>query len=110
MDRRGQRVDPEKPANPGGNRGQDLDPYPPDPGVVNADSGNIMQTAEFLSSLPEAPILVNILPYHDIMAGKYEKLGQRFNETRAMSEPDDQIIDAAREQFFRKGLEVVVGG
>ena len=77
---------------------------------VNADSGNIMQMAEFLSSLPEEPILVNILPYHDIMAGKYDKLGQNFNETRAMSEPDAQTVDAARDQFFRKGLEVIVGG
>jgi pyruvate formate lyase activating enzyme len=77
---------------------------------VNADSGNMRQTAAFLSSLPEAPLLVNLLPYHDIMAGKYEKLGQRFNETRDMSEPDAQTVDAVRDLFVRKGLEVVVGG
>nr|WP_324292799.1 glycyl-radical enzyme activating protein [uncultured Desulfobacter sp.] len=77
---------------------------------VNADSGNMRQTAAFLSSLPETPLLVNLLPYHDIMAGKYEKLGQSFNETHAMSEPDVQTVDAARDQFARKGLEVLVGG
>lgn len=77
---------------------------------VNADSGNMSQTAAFLSALPEAPILVNLLPYHDTMAGKYEKLGQNLNETRAMSEPDTQTVDAVRELFVRNGLEVVVGG
>nr|WP_321400315.1 glycyl-radical enzyme activating protein [uncultured Desulfobacter sp.] len=77
---------------------------------VNADSSNIRQTAAFLSSLPQAPLLVNLLPYHDIMAGKYQKLGQTFNETCAMSEPDTKTIEAARDLFARNGMEVVVGG
>jgi pyruvate formate lyase activating enzyme len=77
---------------------------------VNADSGNMRQTAAFLASLPKAPFLVNLLPYHDIMAGKYEKLGQVFNETSAMSEPDAEAVEAARNLFAQKGMEVVVGG
>lgn len=77
---------------------------------VNADSGNMRQTAAFLCSLPGAPLLVSLLPYHDIMAGKYEKLGQIFDKTCAMSEPGARAVSAARDLFARKGLEVVVGG
>jgi len=43
---------------------------------VNDDLENIKQTAEFINTLEKPPIMVNILPYHNIAQKKYEKLGR----------------------------------
>ena len=77
---------------------------------VNADDDNIQGTAQFLSALPGPPPCVNLLPYHNIMAGKYARLGQSFNENSTMSAPDKNRIEAAIKTFAQYDIAASVGG
>jgi len=76
---------------------------------VNDDAENLGQTAAFVASLAGRIKNVDLLPYHNIMANKYKKLGQVFDGTH-MSEPtvDEQSrIISVFEDF---GLKVTIGG
>ena len=76
---------------------------------VNADEGNIRQTAEFVASLPGAGKLVSLLPYHNIASHKYGKLGQVY-DNGTMAEPSAADIAVTIGIFEEYGLEAVVGG
>ena len=76
---------------------------------LNDDEENIEQTAAFISGLAGDNKKVNILPYHNIAANKYGKLGGEYHEN-GMGEPTEirqlQII----EKFAEYGLKAVIGG
>ena len=55
---------------------------------VNDDDDNLDQTAAFVARLAGEKKSVSILPYHNIMVNKYQKLGQVFDGSK-MSEPSD---------------------
>lgn len=78
-------------------------------GGVNDDEDNIGQTAALVASLGGEKKKVNLLPYHNIMANKYMRLGGEFSGDD-MAEPDETIIARAVNQFEAVGLTVVVGG
>ena len=78
---------------------------------INADKENLIESADFLASLPCKPEVINLLPYHDIAKGKHKRLGSEYNSGRvAMSEPSEDTKKMALEIFAERGLEVVLGG
>ena len=76
---------------------------------VNTAENEIRKMADFVSSLPGQKPLVNLLPYHNIASGKYQKLEMEYNAGE-MAEPLDLEIRQAIEIFKNRGLEVEVGG
>ncbi len=76
---------------------------------VNTDEGEVKKMAGFVSSLPGKKPVINILPYHNIATGKYQKLELEYDE-QEMAEPSDEEITKATEIFNAYGLEVEIGG
>lgn len=76
---------------------------------VNDDGDNIQKTAEFIASLPGNARSVNILAYHNIMAGKYDRLGRPF-DPGTMAEPDPAEVTAVAGIFTARGIDAVIGG
>ncbi len=78
---------------------------------VNADMANLEASAEFVASLPTAPEVLNLLPYHDIGMGKHARMGTTYNpQSLPLSAPSPEEMAAAREVFERRGLSVRIGG
>ncbi len=76
---------------------------------VNDDDENIEKTAAFVSELAGEKKLVNLLPYHNIAAHKYQKLGQTYDSVdlaETNSEQQEQIIA----KFAGFDVKAVVGG
>jgi pyruvate formate lyase activating enzyme len=76
---------------------------------VNDDEENIQQSAAFIASLAGDKKQINILPYHNIAAKKYEKLGQIYHQG-IMAEPDEDRQQYVLEVFESYGLKVIIGG
>lgn len=78
---------------------------------VNASAQNISATAEFLTSLPSLPEIVDLLPYHDIGKGKHERMGTVYNpENLPLGTPSDDTIKRCTAQLETAGLKVRIGG
>jgi pyruvate formate lyase activating enzyme len=77
------------------------------PGITD-DEENLRQTAEFVASLPNIERL-DLLPYHQSAAGKYERLGKVYNmpETRPPAEARMQEIV---QMFEGHSLPVTIEG
>jgi pyruvate formate lyase activating enzyme len=71
------------------------------------DSENLINTAEFIKNLNiEA---VDLLPYHNIMTEKYERLNMPY--LLADTEPpSDNYLDSIKQIFEEKKLQVTIGG
>lgn len=89
--------------------GADINIRIPFIGGVNTDRENIEQSAAFIASLAGAKKQVNVLPYHNIAAHKYKKLGKEYNQND-LREPTAEEISMAEEIFRSHGLEIIVGG
>ena len=76
---------------------------------VNADKKSVSDIAAFVAGLPGKKPKVNILPYHNIAASKYTKLGSDYEEFN-MAEPSEEDQNRAISIFKDKGLEVEIGG
>ena len=76
---------------------------------VNADKESLTEMATFIASLPGIKPLVNILPYHNIAANKYQKLGSKYDELN-MVEPSEKEQNRALEIFNKFGIEAEIGG
>jgi len=76
---------------------------------VNDDDGNIEQTAIFVSALSGRKKKINLLPYHNIAANKYRRLGEIY-DLEDFSEPSEKDKTRVIAKFADFGLEVVVGG
>lgn len=76
---------------------------------VNDDDDNIHKSAEFIANLKGNPPIVNILPFHNIAAKKYEKLGVLYDKG-IMDEPDVARQDEIIEIFKSYGLNAMIGG
>jgi pyruvate formate lyase activating enzyme len=76
---------------------------------VNADEENIRQTAAFVANLTGEKKTVNLLPYHNIAARKYQKLGGKYDpgEMRELSQAEQEHCI---EIFAEYGLEAIIGG
>jgi len=78
---------------------------------INDDNENIERTAAFIASLEggRKRKSINLLPYHNIAAGKYKKLGAWYDDmgmTAPSVERQQKIIDI----FEAHGLEATIGG
>ncbi len=76
---------------------------------VNDDDRNIEQTAAFVSALPGEKKKVNLLPYHNIAANKYRRLGEVYDSGN-LAEPSEEDKARVIAQFADFGLEMAVGG
>ncbi|HHU25377.1 MAG TPA: glycyl-radical enzyme activating protein [Bacteroidales bacterium] len=76
---------------------------------VNTTDENISATIDFLTSLKRAPDMVGLLPYHDIAAHKYEKLGKMYDD-EGLSAPDDKRQLEILNTFIENGFNAVIGG
>jgi len=76
---------------------------------INADRQNIAATAAFIAALPGGKKTLSLLPYHNIAAGKDQKLGQLRDQT-GMAEPSAEEISDIVSQFAEFGLTATVGG
>ncbi len=76
---------------------------------VNDDMENIEQTAVFVAGLKGDKKSVNILPYHNIAAHKYQKMGDVFDPGK-MSEPDNEKLEQTITRFAAYGVQATIGG
>ncbi len=76
---------------------------------VNDSEENIERTAAFIASLAGGAKHVSILPYHNIMAAKYQKLGET-PDLSLMSEPSKEELAEIIDKFSSFGLKATVGG
>jgi pyruvate formate lyase activating enzyme len=75
---------------------------------VNADDGNIEATAAFVAALSGSRKKVSLLPYHNVAAGKFAKLGQEY-VSYPMAEPDAEDLARVIACFAAHGLTATVG-
>jgi len=79
-------------------------------GGINADTKNITDSAKYLSSLPWKRKLVNLLPFHEIAAGKHEKMGTTYNPSKIpMDTPKPERLQQCIKIFNDFGIEATVG-
>lgn len=78
-------------------------------GNVNTNEKEVTEMARFIALLPGKNPPVNLLPYHNIASGKYQKL-KMFYESAEMKEPTAKEIEKAIEIFRNNDIEVEIGG
>lgn len=76
---------------------------------INDDNENIIQTAVFIASLEGNKKSINLLPYHNIAAGKYKKMGTIY-DTKEMSAPSAERLQEIITIFKDHGLAAAIGG
>ena len=76
---------------------------------VNTGENELSEMARFVATLPGKKPLVNLLPYHNIAAHKYEKLGTKYNEFE-MAEPADEDLLLAEKIFTSYEIRTEIGG
>jgi len=76
---------------------------------VNDHEANIEQTAAFITSLAGEVKHVSILPYHNIMAAKYQKLGETPDLSQLYEPSKEEITDIIN-KFSSFGIKATVGG
>ncbi|MBE9489337.1 MAG: glycyl-radical enzyme activating protein [Bacteroidetes bacterium] len=76
---------------------------------VNDDDDNIYKSAKFIANLKGNQPIVNILPFHNIAAKKYEKLGAYYDKG-VMDEPDSKRVNEILEIFTMYSINVRIGG
>jgi len=76
---------------------------------VNDDTRNIEATAAFIAALAGDAKPISLLPYHDVAAGKDQKLGQ-VRDQAGLAEPTAADLQRVVAAFAAKGLTATVGG
>lgn len=76
---------------------------------VNVDDDNIEATAAFVADLHGPPKAIDLLPYHNVAAGKMAKLGKELT-AGLMDEPGTDDLDRVISRFSAHGLKASVGG
>ncbi|MDD2995818.1 MAG: glycyl-radical enzyme activating protein [Paludibacter sp.] len=76
---------------------------------VTLTEENIAQTIDFLKTLAHKPDEVNLLPYHNTAAHKYERFGMdnHFESTKSVLK---QELEELRMQFEEAGFKTRIGG
>lgn len=75
---------------------------------INDDEDNIKATAELIRSTPTLE-QVNILPYHNIAADKYNRLGKQHKLTDILV-PTDKCVKSVADKYSEYGIKVKIGG
>lgn len=76
---------------------------------VNSDNENMEETAIFIAGLSGEKKIVNLLPYHNIMTKKYQKLGGDYHQDE-LSEPSMEDKKTALAIFEKHGIKAIIGG
>lgn len=76
---------------------------------VNADDENIEAAAAFVAGLPGGRRPVNLLPFHNIAAGKDQRLGKR-RDLGDFGEPGEVDLERVIRRFAAHGVTATVGG
>ena len=77
----------------------------------NTDKDNIVNSAKFLSSLSWKRKIVNLLPYHEIAGGKYEKIGAVYNPKKIpMATPSSECQQEILKIFEEYEISATIGG
>ncbi|MDD3489487.1 MAG: glycyl-radical enzyme activating protein [Paludibacter sp.] len=76
---------------------------------VTLTEENIAQTIDFLKTLAHKPDEVNLLPYHNTAAHKYERFGME-NAFSVMKSMDKKELQEVKKQFKNAGFQVKIGG
>jgi pyruvate formate lyase activating enzyme len=76
---------------------------------VNSDNENMEETAIFIAGLSGEKKIVNLLPYHNIMTKKYQKLGGNYQQDE-LSEPSLEDKKTALAIFEKHGIKAIIGG
>lgn len=76
---------------------------------VNDNEENILQTVNFIAGLAGEKKRVNLLPYHNIMANKFLRLGTTFDPT-GMGEVSEEDQARIIKRFNEFGLNASIGG
>lgn len=76
---------------------------------VTLTEENIAQTIDFLKTLAHKPTEVNLLPYHNTAAHKYERFGldNQFEGTKSVLK---QNLENIKMQFINEGFNAQTGG
>lgn len=74
---------------------------------VNATNTHIEQVATLLNDIKVTQI--NLLPYHSIGQGKYDRLNLAYDK-EAFAAPSDEQLNKFKALFISKNLSVVIGG
>ena len=75
---------------------------------INDDEENIRAAAEVIRSTAGIE-QVNVLPYHNIAADKYARLG-KHGSLKDITVPSDEYMEHIAEKFFDYGIKVKIGG
>ncbi len=81
--------------------------FPVIPNITDTDE-NISRLIEYLHSIPSIKE-VDLLPYHSIAGGKYERL-EMENKMRDAQPPTDQAMSQLKARFAQSGFIVKIGG
>lgn len=74
---------------------------------VNTDEDNVRQTAAFLASLPQKPLAIDLLPYHEMGKDKHRRMWSTYNpDNLPISTPSEAIRASAKNLFEEKGLKI----
>lgn len=76
---------------------------------VNSDDKNMIETAAFIADLAGDKKIVNLLPYHNIMTKKYQKLGGDYSQNN-LSEPTNEDKKRCVEIFDKYEIKAIIGG
>ncbi len=76
----------------------------------NMDEDNMHKTALFISELAGEPKSVNLLPYHNIVQPKYDKLGLLNPAGKKFREPTQEELSHIVDIYQSYNLTVSVGG
>lgn len=74
---------------------------------VNASNDHIQKVIDIMDTLKVAQ--VNLLPYHSIGQGKYDRLNIDYDKA-AFSAPSDGQLNKFKKLFSSKNISVVIGG
>ena len=75
---------------------------------INDDEENIRAAAEVIRGTAGVE-QVNVLPYHNIAADKYARLG-KHSSLKDITVPSDEHMEHIAEKFFNYGVKVKIGG
>jgi len=75
---------------------------------INDDEGNIRATANLVRNTAGVE-QVNLLPYHNAAAEKYNRLNKAY-QLNHIKLPQKEYIDEIAEQYRKQGVNVIIGG
>lgn len=75
---------------------------------INDDDGNISAAAKVIQDTPGIE-QVNILPYHNIAADKYNRLG-RHSSLMEIPVPSNELVESVAGKFLEYGIKAKIGG